>query len=50
MSEYKYTVASDDGYKWGLFKTRAQAGMMRNALISEFGLTSKFWVEEVQGD
>jgi hypothetical protein len=47
MSEYKYTVASDDGYTWGLFKTKSQAGIMRKALINEFGLTTKFWVEEV---
>lgn len=47
MFDYKYTVKSNDGYEWGLFKTRAQAGLMRNALTQNFK-DETFWVEEVK--
>jgi hypothetical protein len=49
MFDYKYTVKSSDGYEWGLFKTKAQAGIMRDALITNWssnGIT--FWVEEIK--
>ena len=32
MFDYKYTVKSSDGYEWGLFKTRAQANIMCEAM------------------
>ena len=44
MFDYKYTVKSSDGYEWGLFKTKAQAELMRNALIQNF--ETEFWVIE----
>jgi hypothetical protein len=47
MFDYKYTVKSNDGYEWGLFKTRAQAGLMRNALTQNFK-DILFYVEEVK--
>ena len=47
MFDYKYTVKSTDGYEWGLFKTKSQAALMRNALIQNFE-TMLFWVEEVK--
>jgi len=39
MFGYNYTVRSTedkDQYDWGLFKTRAQAALMRDALIRNF--------------
>ena len=36
MFNYKYTVISSDGFEWGLFKTRAQASLMRNALEANY--------------
>jgi hypothetical protein len=47
MFDYKYTVKSTDGYEWGLFKTKGQAELMRNALIQNFEDTL-FYVEEVK--
>ena len=47
MFDYKYTVKSSDGYEWGLFKTKAQAELMRNALIQNFE-DILFYVEEVK--
>ena len=49
MFDYKYTVKSSDGYEWGLFKTKAQAGIMKNALEANWssnGIT--FWIEEIK--
>lgn len=37
MFDYRYTVTSSDGFEWGLFKTKAQASLMRNALEEKFG-------------
>ena len=46
MFEYKYTVKSSDGFEWGLFKTRAQASIMRNALEKTYDKVS-YWIEEI---
>jgi hypothetical protein len=50
MFDYKYTVKSSDGYEWGLFKTKAVATLLSNALSKHHGSTSevKFWVEEIK--
>ena len=50
MFEYRYTVTStSDGYEWGLFKTRAQAAIMRNALEAKFGQANEvFEVTEIK--
>ena len=50
MFDYKYTVKSSDGYEWGLFKTRAVAALLRNALTKNYGSTLEveFWVEEIK--
>lgn len=48
MFEYRYTVTSpSDGYEWGLFKTKAQAAIMRNALKVKFA-NEVFEVTEVK--
>lgn len=47
MFDYKYTVKSSDGYEWGLFKTKAQAALMRDALIRNYGGV-EYWVEEIK--
>lgn len=36
MFDYKYTVKSSDGFEWGLFKTKAQAAIMRDAMIRTY--------------
>lgn len=47
MFDYKYTVKSSDGFEWGLFKTKAQASIMRDAMERTYnGVT--YWVEEVK--
>lgn len=50
MFDYKYTVKSSDGYEWGLFKTRAVATLLRDALTKNYGSTLEveFWVEEIE--
>jgi hypothetical protein len=47
MFDYKYTVRSSDGYEWGLFKTKSQATLMRDALIMNFNKID-YWVEEIK--
>jgi|688.fasta_scaffold2202408_1 hypothetical protein len=47
MFDYKYTVKSSDGYEWGLFKTRTQAALMRDALIKNYGQVD-YWVEKIK--
>lgn len=36
MFDYRFTVTSSDGFEWGLFKTRIQAVLMRDALKAKF--------------
>jgi hypothetical protein len=51
MFDYTYTVKSSDGYEWGLFKTKSQASLMRDALVERFGKVLHkidYWVEEIK--
>ena len=49
MFDYKYTVKSSDGYEWGLFKTKGQAGIMRKTLEKDWSQNNiTFWIEEIK--